>query len=156
MNKYIIYILFAGAFGLGFTAKTIIGTHTEKAALKKVTGIGGIFFKCKDPKKVKEWYKANLGLETNQFGASFEWREDSDSTKKGVTQWTPFAASTKYFDPSPSDFMIDYRVKNLTVLADELKKNGVVLTDTIETASYGKFLHILDVEGNKVELWEPK
>ena len=123
--------------------------------MKKVTGIGGIFFKCKDPNKIKEWYKTNLGINTNEYGASFEWRESDDSTKKGLTQWTPFKETTKYFEPSTKDFMINYRVDDLEALVGGLKKSGVTILDTIETYSYGKFVHILDAEGNKVELWEP-
>src|SRR5579885_3510900 len=102
--------------------------------MKKITGIGGIFFKCQDPGKIREWYKTNLGINTNDYGASFEWREDEDSTKKGITQWTPFKETTKYFEPSTKDFMINYRVENLEALVDELKKNGVTIVDTI--ASY--------------------
>lgn len=123
--------------------------------MKKVTGIGGIFFKCKDPNKVKEWYQKHLGLNTNPYGASFEWYQESGSTKKSVTQWTPFKESTKYFEPSTKDFMINYRVENLTALVEELKKEGVTIVDNIETYDFGKFVHIMDVEGNKVELWEP-
>ncbi|MBP7679535.1 MAG: VOC family protein [Saprospiraceae bacterium] len=123
--------------------------------MKKVTGIGGIFFKCKDPKKMREWYQHHLGLNTNDYGASFEWYEEADSTKKGLTQWTPFAETTKYFDPSTKDFMINYRVDDLVALVNELKENGVTIVDTIETYDYGKFVHILDAEGNKIELWEP-
>ena len=71
--------------------------------MKKVTGIGGIFFKCKDPKAINEWYKTHLGFETSPYGTSSEWRELDDSTKKGLTQWNPFAESTKYFEPSAKD-----------------------------------------------------
>jgi len=123
--------------------------------MKKVTGIGGIFFKCKDPGKITAWYKTHLGMETNQYGANFEWRQAADSSKKGSTQWSPFPESTKYFEPSAKDFMINYRVENLVVLVEQLQKEGVTIVDTIETYDYGKFIHILDVEGNKVELWEP-
>ena len=123
--------------------------------MKKVTGIGGIFFKCKDPNKMKEWYQKHLGLNTNEYGATFEWYQGADSTKKGSTQWSPFAETTKYFEPSTKDFMINYRVENLVELVEELKKEGVVIVDNIETFEYGKFVHIIDVEGNKVELWEP-
>ena len=124
--------------------------------MKKVTGIGGIFFKCKDPNKMKEWYKEHLGMDTNQYGASFEWRQDNDPTKKGTTQWSPFSETTKYFDPSTKDFMINYRVDNLEALVEELKKENVTIVDKIETYDYGKFVHILDPEGNKIQLWEPK
>jgi predicted enzyme related to lactoylglutathione lyase len=123
--------------------------------MKRVTGIGGIFFKCKDPKQVREWYKTHLGMETDQYGTTFEWRQGADSTKAGYTQWSPFAESTKYFEPSTKDFMINYRVENLELLVEELRKEGVQILDTIESYEYGKFLHILDPEGNKIELWEP-
>lgn len=123
--------------------------------MKKVTGIGGVFFKCKDPKKITEWYKTHLGLNTNDYGATFEWREEDDSTKKGSTTWSPFAESTKYFEPSAKEFMINYRVADLEALVDELKKQGVTIVDNIESFDYGKFVHILDPEGNKIELWEP-
>ena len=123
--------------------------------MKKVTGIGGIFFKCKDPNKMKEWYKTHLGLDTNEWGATFEWGEASDATKKGSTQWSPFAETTKYFEPSTKDFMINYRVADLEALVEELKKEGVTIVDNIETYDYGKFVHIIDMEGNKIQLWEP-
>jgi len=123
--------------------------------VKRVTGIGGIFFKCKDPKAVREWYKTHLGLNTNQYGSVFEWRQGTDTTKKGFTQWSPFSEKTKYFDPSTRDFMINYRVENLDALVGQLRSEGVVITDSIQSVDYGKFVHILDGEGNKVELWEP-
>ena len=123
--------------------------------MKKVTGIGGIFFKCKDPKKITEWYQKHLGLETNPYGATFEWYEDAEGKKKTQTQWSPFSETTKYFEPSTREFMINYRVENLEALVEELKKANVEFVDAIETYDYGKFVHILDAEGNKIELWEP-
>jgi predicted enzyme related to lactoylglutathione lyase len=144
------------SFGFGFTLKTIISKPANQPQkMKKVTGIGGIFFKCKDPKKVTEWYQKHLGLNTNPYGASFEWFEGYDSTKKAQTQWTAFSETTKYFDPSTKEFMINYRVADLTALVEELKKEGVTILDEIKTYDYGKFVHILDAEGNKIELWEP-
>ncbi|HTX18845.1 MAG TPA: VOC family protein [Bacteroidota bacterium] len=104
---------------------------------------------------MREWYQTHLGLNTNQYGAVFEWYQGADSTKKGFTQWSPFKETTKYFDPSTKDFMINYRVENLVALVDEFRKEGVTVLDTIESVDYGKFVHILDLEGNKVELWEP-
>ncbi|MDI3321263.1 VOC family protein [Pinibacter soli] len=152
----LLILIMATSFCFGFAFKTIISKQPDKpAAIKKATGIGGIFFKCKDPKKIREWYKTNLGLNTNQYGAVFEWHQGADSTKKGFTQWSPFKETTKYFEPSTKEFMINYRVENLTALLEELRKNGVTITDTIETAAYGKFVHILDPENNKIELWEP-
>ena len=127
--------------------------------MKKVTGIGGIFFKCKDPNAVNEWYKTHLGFDTSPYGTSFEWLEiDSASggTKKGLTQWNPFKENTKYFEPSAKDFMINYRVENLEALVEELRKENVTIVDKIEDSEYGKFVHILDIEGNKIQLWEPK
>jgi predicted enzyme related to lactoylglutathione lyase len=124
--------------------------------MKKVTGIGGIFFKCKDPNALNEWYKTHLGLDTSPYGTSFEWLQADDSTKKGITQWSAFSDTTKYFEPSTKDFMINYRVENLEELVAELKKEGVTILDDIENSDYGKFVHIVDLEGNKIELWEPK
>lgn len=123
--------------------------------MKKVTGIGGIFFKCKDPKAVNEWYKAHLGFDTTPYGTTFAWTEAEDVTKKGLTQWNPFPDDTNYFAPSGKDFMINYRVQNLEALVAELTKENVVIVDEIESFDYGKFVHILDIEGNKIQLWEP-
>ena len=123
--------------------------------MKKVTGIGGVFFKCKDPGKIREWYKTHLGFDTDQYGTSFEWLQATDATKKGSTQWSPFDETTSYFEPSTKDFMINYRVENLEALVEQLKTEGVTIVDKIEVFEYGKFVHIVDVEGNKVELWEP-
>jgi len=152
----IIIALVATSFGLGFAFNNLIMNKSAgDATMKRVTGIGGIFFKCKDPKTLKEWYKTHLGLVTNQYGTVFEWRQATDSTKKGFTQWSLFKESTHYFEPSEKDFMINYRVADLTGLVEELKKEGVTVLDTIESVNYGKFVHILDAESNKVELWEP-
>jgi predicted enzyme related to lactoylglutathione lyase len=153
----LVVLVLATSFCLGFAFKTIISKPSNtQATMKKVTGIGGIFFKCKDPNKMKEWYQKNLGLNTTPYGATFDWYEGADSTKKAQTQWTPFAETTKYFEPSAKEFMINYRVADLEALVEELKKSGVTILDNIETYDYGKFVHILDAEGNKVELWGPK
>jgi catechol 2,3-dioxygenase-like lactoylglutathione lyase family enzyme len=123
--------------------------------MKKVTGIGGVFFKCKDPEKVKEWYSKHLGLKMDKYGTSFEWRQGDDPAKYGFTQWSTFSDSTNYFDPSLKEFMINYRVRDLEKLVIELKRDGVTILDSIENSDYGKFVHILDNEENKIELWEP-
>jgi predicted enzyme related to lactoylglutathione lyase len=122
---------------------------------KKATGIGGIFFKCNDPEKMKDWYNNNLGLVTNEYGSTFEFRHADEPEKKGYLAWSPFKANTKYFEPSTKEFMINYRVENIEDLVEELKKNGVTVLDEIEAFEYGKFVHILDPENNKIELWEP-
>ncbi|MBS1526105.1 MAG: VOC family protein [Bacteroidetes bacterium] len=119
----------------------------------KVTGLGGIFFKCNDPKAMNDWYTKNLGLDNKGYGVTFEWRE-ADSDVKGSTTWSTFAANTKYFEPSSKDFMINYRVDNLEELIEQLRKDGVTIVDELQDSEYGKFIHILDPEGNKVELWQ--
>jgi predicted enzyme related to lactoylglutathione lyase len=152
----LIIIALAASFCFGFAFKaTLTDNANDPAKMKRVTGIGGIFFKCKEPKKMNEWYKTHLGLNTNLYGTVFEWRQATDSTKKGFTNWNPFSEKTKYFEPSTKEFMINYRVANLETLVAALKNEGVTITDTIETVSYGKFVHIMDIEGNKIELWEP-
>ena len=150
-----IITLIATSFLFGFTFKTII-SNKKNTKMKKVTGIGGIFFKCKDPNKIKEWYNTHLGFDAGPYGASFEWREAEDPSKKGLTQWNVNSETAKLYEPSTKDFMINYRVENLEALVEELKKENVTIVDKIETYDYGKFVHILDIEGNKIELWEPK
>jgi predicted enzyme related to lactoylglutathione lyase len=157
MNKVVLAIAaLATSFCCGFAFRSMTTDDTgDNTKLKRVTGIGGIFFKCKDPGKMRVWYKTHLGLNTNQYGAVFEWRQGRDSTKKGFLQWSPFKESTKYFEPSTKDFMINYRVENLEALVVALRKEGVTITDTLEKYDYGKFIHIMDIEGNKIELLEP-
>lgn len=121
----------------------------------KVTGIGGIFFKCKQPQQTKDWYTKNLGLKTDEYGALFEFRNMDKPDQKNYLQWSPFEENTTYFSPSEKEFMINYRVGDLEALQKELKAAGVIILDKIETYEYGKFLHILDPDGNKIELWEP-
>jgi len=123
--------------------------------MKKVTGIGGIFFKTKDPEKMKDWYSKNLGLVTNEYGSVFEFRPADAPEKKAYSVWSPFSDDTEYFQPSEKEFMINYRVENIEKLVEELKNAGVTVCDEIETYEYGKFVHILDPENNKIELWEP-
>lgn len=120
----------------------------------KVTGIGGIFFKCKYPQEIKDWYSKNLGLKTDAYGSLFEFR-NAKGDQKNYLQWSPFDSKTTYFNPSEKEFMINYRVGDLEKLVEELKANGVTILDEIETYDYGKFVHIIDLEGNKIELWEP-
>lgn len=157
MKKTIFILLLAAiSFGSGFAFKAALTASARQATgLKRVTGIGGIFFKCKDPVKVRAWYQEHLGLQMNQYGSVFEWRQGADTLKKGFTQWSPFNEKTSYFEPSAKDFMINYRVENLAGLVAQLKKEGVAILDKVETVDYGKFVHIMDIEGNKIELWEP-
>lgn len=121
----------------------------------KVTGIGGIFFFSGDPEKSKQWYANNLGLEVNDWGSTFEFRNANQPDEINYLQWSPFKRGSEYFAPSEKDFMINYRVQNIEGLVRKLRENGVTIVDTIETYDYGKFVHIMDAEGNKIELWEP-
>jgi len=123
--------------------------------MKRVTGIGGIFFKTSDKKKVIDWYSKHLGIESAEWGATFQWRDKDNSEKIGNTAWSPFPADTKYFSPSEKPFMFNYRVENLKVLLEELKKEGVQIVGEVEEFEYGKFGWIMDCDGNKIELWEP-
>lgn len=121
----------------------------------KVTGIGGIFFFSENPEKTKEWYAKHLGLQVNQWGSSFVFRNANRPDEINYLQWSPFKEGSEYFEPSEKEFMINYRVQNIEGLVKQLKDNGVTVLDSIETYDYGKFVHIMDAEGNKIELWEP-
>ena len=122
----------------------------------KVTWICGIFFFSDNPKDTKEWYAKNLGLEINDWGTvSFESRNLKKPEEVNALQWCPFKKGDEYFSPSKKEFMINYRVQNIEGLVNKLKENGVTIVDDIATYDYGKFIHIMDAEGNKIELWEP-
>lgn len=124
--------------------------------MKKVTGIGGIFFKCKDPKALKEWYKTHLGIDSSEYGVTFDWKEAAEAHPTGSITWSPTSETTDYFEPSTKEFMINYTVDDLEALVEELKKEDVKILDEMAVYDFGKFIHIMDPEGNKVELWEPK
>ncbi len=125
------------------------------AEKKKVTGIGGIFFKCKDPDAVRSWYAEHLGLVTDPYGSLFEFRNTDRPEERNYLQWSTMSEKSTYFEPSEKGFMINYRVENIEALVEELKANGVTVLDEITAYEYGKFVHLLDPEGNKIELWEP-
>lgn len=121
----------------------------------QVTGIGGVFFKSGNPAGLKQWYAEQLGLATNEYGSLFEFREAAEPHRTAYLQWSPFKADTTYFEPSEQPFMINYRVDDLEALVERLRADGVTVVDEIETFEYGKFVHVMDPEGNKIELWEP-
>lgn len=121
----------------------------------KVTGIGGIFFFSDNPKETNEWYAKNLGLEINDWGSTFQSRNNDNPDEVNVLQWSTFKTGDKYFLPSKKEFMINYRVQNIEGLVEKLKTNGVTILDDITSYDYGKFVHIMDADGNKIELWEP-
>jgi len=123
--------------------------------MKRVTGIGGIFFKAKDPDKLKAWYRTHLGVESESWGAVFHWHDDPRAAD-GSTAWSIFPEQTKYFEPSTQPFMINFRVANLSELLDALRAEGVdVDPKSGDDSDFGKFGWVMDPEGNRVELWEP-
>lgn len=126
--------------------------------MKRVTGIGGIFFKSEDPKKLREWYGTHLGFNVTDWGCTFRWIDPNNPDAKvpARTEWSPFKADTEYFSPSEKSFMFNYRVEDLEGLLSALREEGVTVVGAIEEFPYGKFGWILDPEGNKIELWEPK
>lgn len=129
------------------------GSGSDKTP--KVTGVGGIFFFSDNPKDTKEWYAKNLGLDVNDWGSTFESRNIQNPDEVESLQWSPFKKGDEYFSPSKKEFMINYRVQNIEGLVKQLKENGVTILDEIAAYDYGKFVHIMDAEGNKIELWEP-
>lgn len=130
-------------------------TNTPLDTTPKVTGIGGIFFFTDNPKETREWYHKNLGIDANEYGASFDSRNIDNPDEINTLQWTPFKTGSDYFEPSKKEFMINYRVQNIEGLVAKLKSNGVTILDSIASYDYGKFVHIMDSQGNKIELWEP-
>ena len=122
--------------------------------MKRVTGIGGIFFKSTDPEKLREWYRKYLGIEAEKWGFAFQWSDDPRGAT-GMTTWAPFPAETKYFEPSEKPFMINFRVDDLQALMSELHAEGVAVDSKIEESEFGKFTWVMDPEGNRIELWEP-
>jgi predicted enzyme related to lactoylglutathione lyase len=123
--------------------------------MKRVTGIGGIFFKAQNPTSLKEWYREHLGIDAGEFGATFTWRDSENPEKEGQTAWSPFPHDTKYFEPSTASFMINYRVADLDGLLAAMRTAGLSVDDRIESYDYGRFAWITDPEGNRIELWEP-
>lgn len=124
--------------------------------MKRVTGIGGIFFKAKDPKVLAAWYTKHLGIDVQEWGgAAFTWADDAGNPVKGTTIWSVGAADGDQFAPSKAPFMINYRVDDLAALLAALRKEGCNVLDKTDDSEYGKFGWVMDPEGNKVELWQP-
>lgn len=122
---------------------------------KRVIGIGGIFFKSEDNAALRDWYNKHLGIESESWGGIFEWRRKDNPDDLTYTAWSPFKKETTYFEPSKKDFMVNYQVENLEELMVALKEEGVTIIGEIQDSEFGKFGYILDLEGNKIELWEP-
>lgn len=123
--------------------------------MKRVTGIGGVFFKAKDPKALGAWYKAHLGINVEEWGGAVLRWSDDNTDGSGTTTWNPFKADTDYFAPSTSSFMINYRVDDLDALLELLREEGCKVDEKVEDSEFGKFGWVMDPEGNKVELWQP-
>lgn len=124
--------------------------------MKKVTGIGGVFFKARDPKKLGAWYREHLGIEPDANGyVSFHWRDRDDPERIGSTAWNPFDHDTRYFEPSRAPFMINYRVDDLHALLEALRAEGLEVDPKVEESEFGRFGWVMDPEGNRIELWEP-
>jgi predicted enzyme related to lactoylglutathione lyase len=166
MNRLLIILTFVLAFtSYNFTSPKIRNMEDKRNetgeplshqdTTPKVTGIGGIFFFADNPEETRAWYSKNLGLEVNLYGSSFEFRNANRPDEINYLQWSPFKKGNEYFAPSKKEFMINYRVQNIEGLITKLKNNGVTILDSMETYDYGKFIHIMDAEGNKIELWEP-
>jgi len=134
-------------------------TKAEKSVQQdttpRVTGIGGIFFKSAKPTEIMDWYSDNLGLAKNNYGSPFEFRNANNPDETNYLIWSPMMDSTQYFSPSEKEFMINYRVINIEGLVRNLKNSGVEILDSIVEYKYGKFVHIMDPDGHKIELWEP-
>ena len=123
--------------------------------MKRVTGIGGIFFRAKDPKTLGEWYRTHLGIDVQDWGgAAFRWNSDDNPSGSGTTIWSPFAADTTHFGTSGSSFMINYRVADLDALLGALRSEGCAVDEKSEQSEYGKFGWVVDPEGNRIELWQ--
>jgi hypothetical protein len=130
--------------------------HEEETEMKRVTGIGGIFFHSPDPVTLRSWYKVHLGLDVQDWGgAAFSWTDPEGKPTAGTTIWTVGNATSNSFAPSTAPFMINYRVADLLSLVKELKAEGCNVLDKIDESEYGKFAWVIDPDGNKVELWEP-
>ena len=124
--------------------------------MERVTGIGGIFFKAKDPKALGEWYARHLGIAVEEWGGTpFRWGEGAPDAPSGITVWSPFKADTTYFEPSTASFMINYRVRDLDAMRAQLLEAGVQVDDKVEDSDFGRFGWAMDPEGNRFELWQP-
>jgi predicted enzyme related to lactoylglutathione lyase len=125
--------------------------------MKRVTGIGGVFFKADNPKAMYEWHEKHLGIVPEPDGSSalFHWRDAANPAQQGMTVWSAFPHDTKYFGPGPQTLMMNYIVDDLDGLLEALKAEGVTIDPKREDYDYGKFAWIIDPEGNRIELWEP-
>ena len=124
--------------------------------MEKVTGIGGVFFKAEDPKGLAAWYAEHLGVPVHEWGgAAFQWHPMDEPERAASTIWSPFKADTKYFEPSPKPYMLNYRVADLDAMLAQLRAAGVTVDEKVDDSEYGRFGWAMDPEGNRFELWQP-
>ena len=124
--------------------------------MKRVTGIGGVFFKSNHPEKLREWHRVHLEIEVEKEGAAmFKWRKLDDPERESCTVWSPFPSDTNYFAPSEKPFMINFRVADLDALLAKLRQEGVKVDERTDKSEFGYFGWLMDPEGNRIELWEP-
>ena len=130
--------------------------QVKEILMKRVTGIGGVFFKSKDPKALGDWYRTHLGLDVEEWGGvAFRWVIAENPTGTGTTLWNPFKEDTSHFAPSKASFMVNFRVQDLQALLAALRTEGCVVDDKVDESEYGKFGWVQDPEGNRIELWQP-
>ncbi len=128
---------------------------TKQDQMERVNGIGGVFFKAREPKKMAAWYRDHLGIQSKGGYADFVWRDKDNPEETGHTAWALFPTNSAYLGSSAAPFMINYRVANLDRMLAQLRHDGIAV-EKIEDSDYGRFAWIADPEGNRIELWEPK
>jgi catechol 2,3-dioxygenase-like lactoylglutathione lyase family enzyme len=151
----------AAVFMVGFASGVLAAAQKQESPglpAERVTGIGGVFFKARDPKALSVWYREKLGIAVSDGGewSPFRWRERDDAERVGTTVWALFRSDSKYFAPSQAAFMINYRVRDLDRMLSQLRALGVGVEPKVAEEFNGKFAWVVDPEGNKIELWEPK
>ncbi len=156
-HKIILTALLISVF-INISAFKRLESKTYMENKGKIIGIGGVFFKSEDHKSLKKWYAENMGMDIDEYGTHFKWKNEEHPNLHGITQWSPFEESMafSYFKPSEKPYMINYIVDDMEAIVKKLKKNGVKILDEVREYDNGKFVHTIDPEGNKIELWEPK
>lgn len=149
-RSLLVLVAVVAAFFVGWTARPLAAPPGPP----RVTGIGGVFFKCQDPAKLKAWYAEHFGMHMDQYGALFEFRSTDDPTLRGFLQWSAFGPRSTYFKPGNKDFMVNYRVTGIGTLLQKLRASGATIMDSA-TYDYGTFAHVLDPDSTLIELWEP-
>jgi predicted enzyme related to lactoylglutathione lyase len=160
VNRHAWCAVIAAAFLAG-TVTGRVATQAQTTGLsqlpeERVTGIGGVFFKAKDPRGLTQWYRDHLGVDFRGTRPAFEWRERDDPTQIATTTWTIFPETTRYFSPGTASFMLNYRVRNLDRMIAQLRAHGVSVDPRITEEEAGRFTWVVDPEGNRIELWEPR